>query len=511
MAMAGRRAGAASAALAGAGLSASLLLTGAAARAQEAAAPRSLLEPSIAVTQTFTNNVDLTSESRAESITQVTPSVHWDGHSAKIRGSVDYALSAIYYARDGDRNQLQNALRAALHAEPVENRLTVDGYAAISQQSISAYGVQNNTDVLDNGNRSEVRTLGIAPMYRAPLGSSADLTARLGWNGTQTSSAAAGDSQDFNALVALAGGRGVLRWGVDLSRQVNDYKAGRRTTDDRATASLAYLPVPEWRLSLRGGAEREDVLTGSFDTRGTWGASIDWRPSERTQLTVETDRRYFGNSHRLSFQHRTGRTIWRYTDTRGVVGDTSGASQTRPPTVYELLYEQFASSFPDPTLRDRAVRSFLVQNGLDPNSRVTGGFLSNALSLERARTASVALLGVRSTVTLTAFQTSTRRVDEASNATDDLSLAGEVRQFGFAASLSHRLTPAASLAATAALQRTLDSDVEAGNLTRTYMLVWSSSLGPRSSGSLGVRRAVSSSRSSPYNESALFGTFALRF
>ena len=78
---------------------------------QEAVANRSLsIYPSLAVTQTFTDNRLLSRDDRqAELITQISPSLHFNRNSGRIRGHLDYSFNTYIYARDSAANNFQNS------------------------------------------------------------------------------------------------------------------------------------------------------------------------------------------------------------------------------------------------------------------------------------------------------------------------------------------------------------------------------------------------------------------
>ncbi|MDP3086379.1 MAG: TIGR03016 family PEP-CTERM system-associated outer membrane protein [Rubrivivax sp.] len=495
-------------------LCAALALVSTSAWSQTAVAGRGFtFTPTLSLSQVLTDNRNLDSVGKSsEAITQISPGLRLSSRSGRVQGTLDYSLNALVYARGSGSNAIQHALNSSAAAELVENRVFVDGRATISQQTISAFGAQsgqNNAAV--NANRSEVVTLGLSPSVRGRLAGVVDYEARLSYAGTRSGSTQAADSSNLSGLVRLSGGRGQFGWSADASRQVSDFNAGRRTEQDRIGAGATYRPDPELRFSARLAQESTDVISSERRDTTSWGWGVDWTPSQRTLVGLQSDRRYFGNSHGLTLQHRLARSIWRYTDSRNASSSTGVAGA--PLTQYDLFFVQFASLEPDPTRREQLVRSFLLSNGLDANATVSGGFLSSALSVQRSQNLSMALTGQRQTVTLAAFRTATRRLDSISGVSDDLSQVDSLQQTGYSLSLAHRLTPTSSISLLASNQKTTGrgGSNPAGNEQRSLNLAWSSQIAARANLTVGARHIEFDSATKPYNESALTATLSLRF
>lgn len=483
------------------------------AQAQEAASHGTTVTPSFSAQETLTNNVNLSAtDPRWDAITQVSPGVRISSRSGRVQGSLSYTANALAHARDSKSNTIQNALSANGTAEAIENHAYVDASASISQQLISAYGAQSTGTGLVNNNSSEVSTFSLSPSVRGNLAGVADVQGRVTWSATHSAASSAGDTTGMNATLGISGGRSRVGWALNGSRQVSDFNAGRKTTYDQLVATLSVAPDPSLRLSVNAGREAYDVLAGGRQFDNTYGWGVNWQPDVRTTLSLQSDRHYYGNSHSFRFQHRMKRSIWSYTDTRGVTGNpaTQGLA-SQPLSLYDLLFAQFASLQPDPVLRDQLVRAYLQANGLDPGIPISGGFLSSALMLQRSQTLSVALTGLRDTVTLSGFRTETRQLDTVTPATGDLAGGNTVRQFGYSLGVAHRLTPDSAVNLTTIWLKTPSGVTQAGSDQRTVNLTWTGTLSRRVNGALGARRTLFRSSTAPYNESAVFGSISLRF
>jgi uncharacterized protein (PEP-CTERM system associated) len=487
------------------------------AHAQEAAGRSITFEPSVTLLQTFTDNIDLVeSGGRSESITEIRPGFRVVSRSGRVQGSIDYSLGALIHARDSNRNSLQNALGAAVTAELIERHVFVDASATVSQQTISAFGTQTGNTGFVNDNRTEVATFSLAPSFRGRLGDWADFKAQGSWSSTNAASTDLGDGSALDASVSLSGAQGRFGWGLNSVVQRSEYAAGDQNTSDATFANLSFAPLTELQLSLRAGFEGEELTTGQRYTSEFWGWGVSWQPGERTALSLQSDQRYFGRSHNFSFQHRMARSIWTYTDSRGLQdggfgGDILNGNPSRPVSNFDLYFAQFASIEPDPVKREVLVRAFLQATGIDPNAAAGGGFLTTGPTVQRSQNLSVGLVGVRNTITLSGFRNETERVNSSNAAGGDLTNVGRVRQAGFSLGASHRLTPVDSLTLSASRLRTLDEVTQPGSELDAINLFWSGQVGYRTNASAGIRHTAFDSATAPYKESSVFGSISMRF
>src|SRR4029077_17150014 len=103
------------------------------------------------------------------------------------------------------------------------------------------------------------------------------------------------------------------------------------------------------------------------------------------------------------------------------------------------------------------------------------------------------------------------RIDPLSTAVDDFANNNLVRQRGVSVGLAHRLTPVAALNLIASVDRTSGSTTSQSTTLRSVRLYWTDQFGPRGDYSLGIRHSTFSSPVSPYTETGVTGTIAMRF
>lgn len=471
------------------------------------------VQSSLAISETVTDNVNLSStDKRSEAITVVSPSISLQSSAGRLQGSLNYGLSGIFYASGTQSNTVQQILNSSLRAEAVENFAYVDAAASISRQNVSAFGTQSTDSTLRTDNQAQVATYSLSPSIRGRLASLASYEVRLNYAGQHSGGGdGVGNSTSTGGNLHLGsdGGSSFVNWALDGSRQRLSYDQGRVNDSDAATASLIFGMAPDLHLSLRGGWESNNY--NSLDKEGskTYGATLDWKPSERTSLSAAEDQRFFGRSHRVDFAYRTPRTAWSYVDSRDV--DSGQSNSGAPLTEYDLLYAQLASQYPDPALRAQQTTLLLQLLGRNPSTIGPGGFLTSAASLQRMQEVSAAYLGLRTTVTVIAYQSKTSRLDRLSAAVDSLSNGATIRQRGVSLSVGYRLTPGSSVSLLGSRSRSSDADGGlAGNQVTTFTAAWTGSLARGTSASFGARRTMAAG-AAPYNESALFATITLQF
>jgi uncharacterized protein (PEP-CTERM system associated) len=492
--------------------SARVALVGALVLASTAAAGQGLrLVPSLSVTEILTDNRDARANDRqADLISQISPGVSVSSRGGPLQGSLAYSANGLLYARDSSLNAIHHALNASGRYVLWDNRAGITATATAGRQAVSAFGTQSTSASLNAGNQSQVFSYSLAPYLQGQLLGNVSYRAQVAYSASHSDSEGVGEASSLSGTAGLSGRLGRLGWGLDASRVVSEQTNGLRTHNGRVVGSLNLSPDVAWQFSVRAGIEQDDLRSGQSERSATWGAGLSWLPGPRTSLRADVDRRFFGNSHSLSFTHRMARSIWSVSDSRSL--REAGTAPRAEVSAYELFFAQFASVEPDPVQRDLLVRSFLAANGLDPGSTViVGGFLTSAPSVQRRQQASMAYQGLRTTVTVSAFRSETRSVRLISDPDDDLADGRRVRQQGYSLSVAHRLTPHASLVIAASQQRTLDAGDRAGNDLQTITATWTARLGRQTSTSLGLRHTRSDSETNPYHESALIGSIRMQF
>ena len=464
----------------------------------------------VSITETLTSNVRLLDADLRQSdrITDINPGVHVNVAGSRLKASFDYSVNELLYAHNSSSRHVLHNLNSTGSLEAVDNWAFLDFGGAVAQQAISAFGPQSTAATSINANQTEVSNYRISPYLKGRIGNAAAYQARLSYAITRSAANAASNvnSSDGSLQVGSLPRPSGLGWSVQASRQTNDYTEGRSTTADRLRLSLPYAVTPQLSAALVAGRESDNYTSLSAQGHGTGGFDITWSPSDLSHLTASIEQRSFGQSHKLSFESRSARTVWKFSDTQDA--STAPVRGTVSGSIYDLLFSQFAAAQPDPIARAQMVNAYLQANGLAGSTVATSGFLTSSLSLLRQQDLSLALLGVRDTITFIATRGQTSKLDALSPASGDLASTSQVQQRGFSASLGHRLTPDYSLAVLASGQASAGGSQS--TRLRSLNVNLTGKVGSKSALTLGARRVVSSG-TTPYAESAVTGNLNVSF
>ena len=471
--------------------------------------------PRVTASQTFTDNVDLSSTAKqADQITEVSPGIRIQADTARLKGFVDYSLRNFLSAQDERRNRTQNALTANGAFEAIDKWLYLDASGTIGQQTVSAFGPQSTGAANLNPNSTQTSTFRFSPYIRGRLAGSADYTLRYSISETRVSSSIATGvtNEEFSARVSAALA-GPLSWRVDASRQATQYGAGTRNQADVLSGRLTYLYSPEISGFVTAGTDSNNYRTATAQSYTTSGFGMDWTPTERTRVSVSRERRFFGNSHAVSINHRLPLAAIRFSDTRNVTVLPNQSGATSNGTYYDLLFAQLGATIPDPVARGQEVARLLQQSGIASNAAITSGYLASRVSVQRRQDLSLVLNGLRNTVTYTLFQTASESAGAAAvtSVADDLSRSTLVRTSGISSNFSHRLSPLTSLNALSSWSRTTGSSDSLKTTQRLFNINVSTRFSQRLGGSLGLRMTISDGTGAAYRENAVLGTITAHF
>jgi len=319
------------------------------------------IEPAISATETYTDNVTLSSEDKnSEFISQINPgfSVSAKGRRIKLNGR--YSLSYINYwdATYSDRYVNQGGLSA--NFEFVKRHLDVDAAVAVSEQVIDPTKVTAFDEQAVTNNRTETRSVLLSPTLKNRFGRYADSLlayqhSRVGYSTKQINS-----SYDNLLKYSLSSGKWFkqLAWSgnalIQSSKQKNSNKS-------QVNGRLEYSVVRKWKLFMTGHLQKRNyMITGFKDSRyfvkneiglvwtptrkvyleagggvvlnsqalsqntldieqRIWRAKIVVNPTSRTLFEIGREQAIFGQRIYSNFKHYTKKTIWSSTYTETIV------------------------------------------------------------------------------------------------------------------------------------------------------------------------------------------------
>lgn len=478
------------------------------------------ITPTIAVTETASDNI-FTSSTQAESalVSDITPGISINGSGSRAKLRLSYQMhNLIYSLNPSENNRTQNALSAAGSLEALENWLFIDATGIISQQSISAFGaapVSPGVSTSVSKNITETSAYGVSPYIRGAFGSFADYQLRYTLNTSRSKASSIFDTDTATWLGNLSGKTplAAIGWSINGSASEIDYSNARTKKDNRLRGIVYYQFNPQFRVSLIGGREENNYQSLEMESSTISGAGFTWSPTERTLVDFSREDRFFGPANTFTFSHRTALTAWRASASEDASSQATQQSQNIG-TNFDLLDTIFSSAIPDPVQRAAFVNAFLLANGLSPDTVLQSGFLTSSTVLRQLRQISFALIGARNTVTFSATQNNSQSLSLVTGTgvmVGSQQSANDVDQLGGSVSWSHRLTPMSSLIGTVSYLNSTGTGTNRLETTQKYFSVnFVTQLGPKTNAGVSVRRVVADG-TADYTENALVATLAHQF
>jgi uncharacterized protein (PEP-CTERM system associated) len=471
--------------------------------------------PLIGVAETYSDNMALvTALPERGWISEIAPGIAIDGQSARLRAYLDYRRQNIYYQGNSEANRRQNQLDAFAKLEVLDNWLFVDASSRISQNSLSTFGPVSADGTSANANQVETRSTLASPYIRGQLSDIGDYVLRYSVADLRSDSASLPGSR-VNQYLGSVKSRttGAIGWfGDGIGTSVKNDLIGDRD-DTRFRAGIIIPAGAHLHISAFGGRESTNFATKERVTNSTTGAGFEWSPGKHTQFAGLRERRFFGYGHSLQLTHRTALTAWRYSDNRDVATFPALLGGYTPGTIQELMSDLLEASIPDPVERGRAVRTRMDLAGSTASLSGVDGVLTSRLFLDRVREASVALLGVRNTLTFLMRQRDEALLAGAPVANDSFSESADIRERSASLAWLYRLAPLTTLNASLVYRKARALDIDGPQATQnTLTIALGFRLAPKADASLAVRRLRSDgSAIGLVRENALIGSFTQRF
>jgi uncharacterized protein (PEP-CTERM system associated) len=280
---------------------------------------------------------------------------------------------------------------------------------------------------------------------------------------------------------------------------------------DLVRLSVDYAFDADFTAGVRVGRERTS-LVALDDERTIYGVQAKWQPSPRTTFSMFEEKRFFGSSWRLAFDHRTPLVAWNMVFSR-TLDTTPQALFDLPPTdnVAGLLDAMFTTRFPDPAERARVIRDLIATQGLPSATARPTSVFSQRLSIVTLRSASVVLNGRRNTISLTGFQSRIEDAPEGGVLATGASVTNNT-QYGTSAAWSHRLSRLTTVTGSGEWTRIRALQAPDRSIQRTLKLQLNMQVSARTNTFAGARwRDIDSNVVTEGREGAVFAGFDHRF
>ena len=415
------------------------------------------VQTDLTLREIYTDNAFLgVGEPRHDFVTEVTPGIRIDGRSPRLTANFSYRPSALFYARNDQANDVVNNLAAFARLEAVERFFFVEAFGDIRQSFFSPFAPRPGEIAINTANRTETRTIGLSPYIRGRLGTGFEYELRNRHTWTESENDAFGDFYTRDWFGRLASPVHLFGWALeyyDTLTQVEDDFARRPDQESWLyRARLFYQPDPAWRFSVSAGEEENNYVLQQTLRETIYGAGVTWNPGPRTSAEFQYEHRFFGPSRLARVSHRTRLTAWNLLYSRGTSTYQDEVLRLPPGNTTALLDAIFAARIPDPVARRAAVEEFVRSTGTPATLSSSLAFYTQRVYLREGIEASFSILGVRNSITFTAFYSENSNIsaDALAFLPDAFLFADRFDERGFRARADHKLTPSSTLSASAA-------------------------------------------------------------
>jgi uncharacterized protein (PEP-CTERM system associated) len=419
------------------------------------------------VRETYTNNVDYTSQgaNTSDFATSLAAGLIVRGEGARVQLNGSLAASWQLYARESHNNSIAPRVNLLGRVEAIENVAFVEAEASVAQTFATPFGPQPADLVNATNNRYTSQTYRISPYIQGRVPGTS-VTYQLRDDNIWTIASQFGDSSVrdlpntyLNELKGSVSSAGTpAGWTGEFER--THYAPSGGDAVGSYTIAVArgigtYKVDPQLQVSLRAGYEKDRFpLSGSQNV--IYGAGGQWNPTDRTKISGFWEHRFFGSSYSLDASHRLPRVSMSAKFARQL--NTYPQSALTIPAgadVAAFVDAAFTTRIPDPAERALAVQQFLAQSALPPTLATPVNVFSAQVQLQTTGNVTAVLLGARHSIALNAFYLKSVAISgEGSPLPPALQFGQDSTQSGGGASYSHRITSHTNLTASATYSRT---------------------------------------------------------
>lgn len=452
------------------------------------------IQPSVAASLLATNNVELADKANAKTdyVLTVSPRLGLTGQGAGYQLEGALGLNSVTYLNSSDSNKILptanigGTLRVVDQLLYINSRLDVDTLAVDPLMTAAEGGTAIT-------NRQNIYRYRLSPYIDRRLTEHTRLTARSDntWVRTENLSSTAGSNTHAyvqNDVVRLESEPLPLGFQIEGTRLDSRLDQGGVRSDvlgDAARVVVLYALDPQFQVAVRGGRERFEYSTTQY-TDSIRGYGLRWLPSERTNLEAMYEKRFFGNGWQANFVHRgpslalsanLTRQITTYAQSLATL-PTAGATST-------LLDAAYKNTVTDDLKRAELIKGMIAKYNLPENLSGPLQIQSNRPQIQQGGSVTLALLGVRHTLSLRLFQ---QRMEDLP--TDDPVLAlftSAVLQRGLTLGFNRRLDPQTTLDSAYTYVRAEDLILSGETVTQSFRLGLNHKVSERTLTNAGLR------------------------
>ena len=473
--------------------------------------------PSVALQETLTSNVNLTSTPQSDLVSQLTPGLAIDekGERTSLHGFI--AATAALYARTGaENNQVYPSANLLGSFEGIDKFFFVEGAVNVSQQYFTPFGAQPQGLANATQNRYTSAYYRVTPYIQGttPDNIKYELRNNNSWTNLSYTPIATNNAYTDEWFGKVSGPIATFGWAVDYDWMDVKFTDQRPTTTQLGRATLNYQYDPQFRFDIDGGYE--DNQYPLTDYRGAiYGAGFRWVPDATTNVVGNWEHRFFGASYLFTFDHRTPLSSIRVQASRNT---TSYPQQllNLPSTgnVPLLLDFLFQSRIPDPAQRLEFINKLIQDQGLPTELTSAVNLYTQQTYLLEDAGATFGLLGARNNIFFTVFYAKTQPITGAGTPLPGLFVGGNNNtQTGAGITWNHNISAQLVLNANCIATRTVANAPLSGTTNQGYCLVGlTAPISPNTILSTGARYQLARSDvATDFNEAAFLAGITYTF
>ena len=491
------------------------------------------ITPTLNLLETYTDNVTLASRGNeiSDFITQINPGVSLTGTGARLKVNLNYTMQNLFYANQNNQNTTMHQLSAGAKATLIKNFFFLDSTANISQQIISLQGplTTNNENITNN--RTNVKTYSISPYILHNFSNFATTQARYTHNAVYTDVGGLSGSQSDTILLSLTSGSAFrkLGWGLNYNKQKIDGLGtlGTLGTLNTSIESEQYMGNLRYRVSSKfsltgtSGYQKFSYTSIIGQSAGSfWTTGFIWTPSERTNITANTGKAFFGTTYTLMASHHTRRSNWNLSYNQNITTTRDQFMIPATTNTANFLNQLWTSNIPDPVMRQQTVDAFIRNNGLSASIFNPINILTNQFFLQKRLQATVALSGTKNTLVFSMFHMlqeaqTLGNANSALSGANNFTLNNNTKQIGGNALWSHQISPRTSANVSAMYIKSNILDTGQEDETKTFTAGLTKLIRPKLNGAVNFRHVERTSNTiqdgAAYRENAIIASLSMRF
>lgn len=359
--------------------------------------------PGVRSSFSYSTNSNLQDASLSKSgdfILEVTPYVTAQSEAARLKYKVDYSISNLYRIRTGDSILGRQRLSGNVTASLAGDWLWVDAAGTIANTYADLFAPLSSDPNLAFVNSAQIRSFSLSPFVRSRFAGLVDATFRYGLQYTDASRNVPEQSKlNHTASVNFAGTESDGQnwnwsWGGEYQlRKFGNVNVARKFS----SGSIFWVPTPSVRLSGTAAFDQIDgLLARNGDRQGFGGGfGIDWNPLDKTNISMQALKRYYGTSGKASISHYSNWLLLSANYSKGVTGSVDSSVFSIDPT---------ASLGTGPVTSNPVYQSLIAQNlRLGYGIPYAAGIIEDTYIQQQQVGATLGLIGIRNALTFNAF------------------------------------------------------------------------------------------------------------